>query len=189
MTISRTMACLLAIAAASAVLLTSCNGKASKKETAAPQKETVRTPHTGNPMFIHISAPASLTDNAARTEYILSHYWDKVSLRDSLWINSYKEMDMAIVRFLSLARANPDQKVSEKAIRDMVNLMQTEATPKVYDMMSGILDKYLYGPNSELRNDRYYTIILNEQLKNPNLSPAQKATAREKLHTITKSRQ
>ena len=74
MTISRTMACLLAIAAASAVLLTSCNGKASKKETAAPQKETVRNPHTGNPMFIHISAPASLTDNAARTEYILYDY-------------------------------------------------------------------------------------------------------------------
>lgn len=104
MTISRTMACLLAIAAASTVLLTSCNGKASKeKETATPQKETVHNPHTGNPMFIHISAPASLTDNAARTEYILSHYWDKVSLQDSLWVNSYKEMDMAIVRFLSLA--------------------------------------------------------------------------------------
>ena len=98
-------------------------------------------------------------------------------------------MAIEIIRFRSQEIANRDKKVYEKGIRYMGNVRQTEGNPKVYDMMSGILDKYLYGPNTELRNDRYYTIILNEQLKNPNLSPAQKATAREKLHTITKSRQ
>lgn len=188
MTILRTMACLLAAATVSTSLLTSCGDKTSK-DTDAPKKETTRNPRTGTPMFIHVSAPRTLDDNAESIKYVLSHYWDKVTLSDSLWVHSYVDMDMAIVRFLTLANKNPDQKVSEQAIKDMMHLMQVEATPGVYNMMAGILDKYLDMPYSGIHNDNYYIIILNERLKSPNLTDAQKAIVREKLSTIMKNRQ
>jgi len=54
--------------------------------------------------------------------------------------------------------------------------------------MTGLADKYLYDPNSPLRNEELYITVLEEQIADPDLEDIYKVAPRERLRMALKNR-
>lgn len=88
--------------------------------------------------------------------------------------------------FLALAVRNENVAVSREAVRKM--MQGAERNAGVYDMVIGLTDKYLYDPNSPLRNDELYITVLESQIENPALEDIYKVAPRERLKMSLKNR-
>lgn len=132
--------------------------------------------------------PSYIDDEEAVSEYMLMNYWDGTDFADSRWTDYPEIMETAFSRFTALADLSPDADISRKAVRKMMNLLKERATVENYDMMTALADKYLYDPNSPLRNEELYIQVLQAVIENDSLEDIYKVAPRERLHMAMKNR-
>lgn len=165
----------------------SCGRRATAKTVAAvppPAQETAA--HTARTVpFPEI--PSYLSDEEAIAEYAAAHYWDGVDFADASWAESADVLEEGFARFVAVASLAPEASGTE-AVRGMMRRLETHAAPEVYDMMIALADKYLYDPNSPLRNETLYIAVLEAQIADPNLEDIYKIAPRERLRMALKNR-
>ena len=132
--------------------------------------------------------PTYLNGEEEEAGYVLMHFWDGVDFSDESWTEAAETMEEAFARFITVASLYPDMELSKQAVARLMQRLGEEAVPDVYDLMTGLADKYLYDPNSPLRNEELYITVLEEQIADPDLEDIYKVAPRERLRMALKNR-
>lgn len=149
--------------------------------------------HGGNQAPVALSVPlpevpSYIEGEKAAVEYILLHYWDKADLANPAWQSNRESLEESFSLFLTVANNYPDLETSRKAVKNMLNKTDLAAAPDNYWTIIDLADKYLYDPNSPLRNEELYIAVLESQLANPHLEDIYKVAPRERLRMALRNR-
>ncbi|MDR0536540.1 MAG: DUF5106 domain-containing protein [Tannerellaceae bacterium] len=124
--------------------------------------------------FPMITIPSTLLELEDRAAYLTLHYWDNFDFTDTLISRREKMLEQAFVDYIDIF-PHTSQSVVSESIQKM--LKKCEANEKIFDYFTSLYYKYLYDPNSNMRNDEYLIPALEAMLS----SPAQKDKTRPEL--------
>ncbi|MEG1405966.1 MAG: DUF5106 domain-containing protein, partial [Alistipes sp.] len=138
-------ACKLSLLSVLLCTLTACSGQQRPKAATVAQKITVPTP------------PAVLTTPEQKAEFIATHYWDNFDFADTTLISDAGVTEQAFADFVNLLPYVP-----ETLIEKGVDAMMSKATvdSAMYAHFVELSEKYLYDPNSPMRNEEIYIVVL-----------------------------
>lgn len=129
--------------------------------------------------FPYPSIPDTLREATERGRYLLLHYWDNVDFNDTLQVKDADITEQGFVNFIDLI-----PRVTELAVRtgEAGNMVSTDfpdfvkeavgnfvkrafedATAK--EIFEKLVEHYLDDPNSPMRNDRVYALVLEKELR------------------------
>ena len=118
-----------------------------------------------------VSVPTLITDPVERAEYLVKHYWDKFDFKDTTYIHEPQVTEQALSNYIDLMNY-----VSPVAMSSSVKAMmkQTEQDSAMFQYFSEMMEKYLYDPNSPLRNEEMYIAVLEYLTESSSLSDVEK---------------
>lgn len=128
--------------------------------------------------------PQMMTDPQQRAFYYVKHYWDEYSLADTAFIRS-TDTEQLFADFVD-ALKYVDLQESGTALRNMMNLMETDST--AYAHFCFLSEKYFYDPNSPMRNEEYYIPVLEQMLDSHRLTEYEKLRPADQLEQTLKNR-
>ena len=117
--------------------------------------------------FPDISLPAMIRTQQDAANHYAMHFWDRMAdpersfPSDSLLVSGVKreEVEQKYANWLSILDM-VDLKTAEKAIKtlfDKALACETkDSTSNVFETFEELADKYMYDPNSPMRNEEYY---------------------------------
>lgn len=175
----------LSLMGAISVMLMACSCKPTRANGQQEEagcttaNDTVRTPH-----YLRPEIPPMMTEPQQRASYYVSHYWNGYSTVDTAFIHS-GETEQLFADFLNaLQYVSPQE--SETALRNMMSFMEADST--AYAHFCSLSEKYLYDPNSPMRNEDYYITVLEEMLASHRLTEPQKLRPADRLKQARKNR-
>lgn len=128
--------------------------------------------------------PLVMTDSGQRAAYYVQHYWDGYSLADTAFLRS-DATELLYADFIdALQHATPEARSS--ALRAM--MIHAEADSTAYTRFCALSEKYLYDPNSPMRNEDYYISVLEQMLACTRLSETDKLRPADRLKQALKNR-
>lgn len=136
----RTLDILLLLSAVA--LLSSCAGRTG---AGAVQKEARPFPA--------VAVPSVIDEPGERLEYVLNHYWDDFEGVPA------DELEKAMADFTGLMDQAPlavSQKAMEVLFDRICEAEMSDTSAHHYVLMTQMVSKYLYDPNSSVRNEDYY---------------------------------
>ena len=132
---------------------------------------------TVTPKFTRPDAPTMITDPYQRIEYIIRHYWDYFDFADTTYIPTPEITEQAWVDYIDLLfRIAPDK--AQEAMKGMMSKSVQNKTLFLY--FTGMAEKYLYDPNSPVRNEELYIPVLEVMIQSAALDDTEKI--RPQLH-------
>lgn len=102
--------------------------------------------------------PQSLTDPEERSGYLVAHFWDHFDFTDTTLISKPEITEQALADFLNILPYTSSEN-SRKALSNLMESASSDSLMFIHFMK--LAEKYLYDPNSPLRNEEYYISILN----------------------------
>lgn len=175
------------IAMAAAVCMACGRRTALKTGTTAVPSAGERTA-TAKLSVPYPEIPTYLNGEEEEAGYVLTHFWDGVDFSDESWTEAGETLEEAFARFITVASLYPDTGLSKQAVARLMQRLGEKAAPDVYDLVTGLADKYLYDPNSPLRNEELYITVLESQIADPDLEEIYKVAPRERLRMALKNR-
>ena len=146
------------------MLLSACDfsaGKKPAKTQASPDPEKFKVPEV----------PMVLNTPEQRADYLLEHYWDNFNFKNTDLISKPKVSEQAFADFINILLQLPSEK-TDKGIRFLMN--KAEVNGKIYQYFLELSEKYLYDPNSPMRNEVLYDSFLKAALSSDILDAAHK---------------
>ena len=129
--------------------------------------------------------PQMLTTPEQRADFLVNHYWDNVNFADSNYIHHPDITEQAWVDYCDILNHVSLSKAQE-AIRKVID--RTNADKKVFNYITDLADKYLYDPNSPMRNEEYYIPVLEAMVASPVLEEIEKVRPSARLKLAQKNR-
>lgn len=163
-----------------ALVLCSCkSGNAT-----APQDKSARQDTTIQ-AFTLPEVPAMLTAPEQRADFLVRHYWDNVSFADTAFLNKKEVSEQAWVDYCNIMNHVPPA-TAQEAIKGMIK--KTEQNRRMFDYFTELADKYLYDPNSPMRNEEFYIPVLEAMTASHVLSETEKIRPQARLELAQKNR-
>lgn len=161
------------------LLLCACkSGNASNQcENEAP-RDTITT-------FTLPAIPQMMTAPEQRAEFLVKHYWDHVNFADTNYIHHPEITEQAWADYCDILNHVP-LKTAQEAMRKTIE--QTNADKKVFTYITDLADKYLYDPNSPMRNEEFYIPVLDAMLTSPLLEEIEKVRPKARRELAQKNR-
>lgn len=129
-------------------IFNACTGQQTSKT--ATESKLSRT-------FEQVSVPVVLTEPAERSEYLVKHYWDKFDFTDTTYISVPEVTEQALSNYIDLMKyVSPE--VASSSIKQMMH--KAEADSSMFAHFAGLFEKYLYDPNSPVRDETLYISVL-----------------------------
>ena len=142
-------------------LLWSCkSGNASSQTKNEVSQDTIKT-------FTLPAIPQIMVAPEQRAEFLVKHYWDNVNFADTNYIH------------------HPEI-TEQEAIRKTID--RTNVDKKVFAYITDLADKYLYDPNSPMRNEEFYIPVLEAMAASPVLEEIEKVRPKARLELAQKNR-
>ena len=158
---------------------TACsNGQASIKQSKVIETDTITT-------LTLPTIPAMLNTAELRADYLARHYWDNVNFADSNYVHHPEVTEQGWVNFIDILRLVPAS-TADIALKTL--LTQAEKEKKCYMYLTSLADKYLYDPNSPMRNEELYISVLDAMLKSPILDDTEKIRPKARRSLAQKNR-
>ena len=163
-------------------LCTACGNKSHKAQAA-----DIQTTHTDTiSTFTLPSIPAMLTKPEARANYLIEHYWEHTNFADSNYIHHPDMVEQAWVNYIDLMRLVP-YPTAKASLENTFN--DKGKHKKCYLYLMELAEKYLYDPNSPMRNEELYIPVLESILATQVLDDMEKARSKSHLEWVLKNRQ
>lgn len=134
--------------------------------------------------FKMVEVPIIYTTPESRAGFVALHYWDNFDFKDTAYVHLPEITEQAWVDYLQVLSLVP-QEVSSESIRHLIQ--QAEQDSIVFAYFRSLSDKYLYDPNSPLRDEELYISAL-EALLNSSMNHAEKSTLSYRLSMAKKNR-
>ena len=156
--------CLTYIAVTFAVL---CSAYSCGQRAGGEKQEPVQQKIDMLRQFPMVTPPAMVEDQNEKIEYMAMHYWDafmkpEPGFRcDSLHIAGVQkgEVEQKVANFIYMLDMVP-MKVAGKAVARLAQLAEAyelaDSSSNVFESFIILSEKYLYDPNSPMRNEDYY---------------------------------
>lgn len=167
----RTAALLLAL-----LLCASCGGPG--RPAAAERAATVRTYDIPRP-------PAMMTEPEARAAYVAERYWQAFDFRDTTWLSDTTSLEQTFANYLGAVTYAP-RETATASLRDM--LRRSEVEGRMYRRLAELTERYLYDPNSPMRDYELYGSALDAMLASPVLDTLEKIRPAHQREVIGRNR-
>ncbi|PXV58866.1 uncharacterized protein DUF5106 [Dysgonomonas alginatilytica] len=130
-----------------------CNSKplGSKDAKVSTQNQT--------PGFVMVSIPDSLKQPKDRAEYLVNHYWDNFNFSDTSYTHLPEVTEQAFANYIEIL-PHTQKEIADTSINTLLNKAKEEQTGTMYPYFCDLFKKYLYEPNSPLRNDDFYIPVV-----------------------------
>ncbi len=163
------------------MLCASACGARPSSSTAEADADTLRTERS----FELPQVPDVLTNPEDRLDYVVTHYWDRFDFRDTAYIHLPDVTEQALVNYLDLlTRVQPAQ--ADSAFAGMLRSAQAE--PVMYHYMAENIRRYLYDPNSPMRNEDLYASAARYLAQHPEADFAAQSRAVHDLKLVGMNR-
>lgn len=160
-------------------LLCACkSGNASSLNKNDVTQDTIKT-------FTLPSIPPMMTTPEQRAEFLVKHYWDNVNFADTNYIHHPEVTEQAWADYCDILNHVPLE-TAQEAIRKTIE--RTNADKKVFTYITDLADKYLYDPNSPMRNEEFYIPVLDAMLDSPLLEEIEKVRPKARRELAQKNR-
>ena len=166
----------------SLLLITGCkyiHPNESPQANGQTKKDTVLTAG-----YIPPEIPLMMTDPQQRASYHVAHYWDGYALTDTAFIRGGNTEQLFADFIGALQYVSPEE--SSAALKRMMCRM--EADSMAYERFCLLSEKYLYDPNSPMRNEDYYIPVLEQMVASQSLSEVDKIRPADRLKQAHKNR-
>jgi thiol-disulfide isomerase/thioredoxin len=140
-----------------------------------------------SPAETSVTSDISLSENtsAGKVEYLMAHYWDNFPFNDTTLISKPQVSEQAFADFVYLLNNLP----AEMAEKGIVNLMDKAAIcPEMLLYFSKLSEKYLYDPNSPMRNEPLFEYFLHAVIRSPVVDETHKIRPKILLKTVQKNK-
>lgn len=138
-----------------------------------------------NLSFVLPEPPPMLMDNRDKINYVVDNYWMNFNFNDTAYINQPKITEAAFGRYLSvLLRIDSDKAIS--SLKKTINL--SFENQKMFEYFYGMSERYLYNPNSPIRNEELYISVLEEIVNSDKIEATYKIRPKYQLSTAMKNR-
>lgn len=135
--------------------------------------------------FTMVVIPEIFKTPSDRANYLVEHYWDNFDFSDTAYIHLPKITEQAMVDYIDIL-PHANKETAYKAIKN--TLVKAEADSKMNAYFLNIYKKYLYDPNSPLRNEEYYIPVLSYIIEADKTTETDKERADFRLKIILKNR-
>lgn len=161
--------------------LTGCRGNSDKFKNKSA--ETVTTEK--KEIFKLPEIPISLNTPEGRSDYLIRHYWDNFDFNDTLSISNPEAAEQFFVDFIDIS-----SRMSMPTAKEGISIFmqRTSQNLKIQNFFIGLLDKYLYDPNSPMRNEELYIPVLEYLVASPTVKSEDKTRAEYRLEMAMKNR-
>ena len=115
--------------------------------------------------FPFVEVPSLITDSTERMEYSVEHYWDAFFAADGVTDTSAvlgvrtEDVEYGLSTYLGLVSMMPKEE-GQKAVGSLFGMIErkqaADTSGHVYLLMTDLVSKYLYDPNSPLRDEDLY---------------------------------
>lgn len=147
------------------ILCTACGSrKASDNQT-----EDIKSDSTK--IFALPVIPALLNTPESRADYLVRHYWENVDFADTTYLDHREVMEQAWVDYIDIMKLVPEE-TAISAIKQMYK--DAGKKKKVFFFFTDLAEKYLYDPNSPMRNEELYIPVLDAMLESSVLDDTEK---------------
>ena len=166
------------------VSIIGCTSKDNKKQEDVKASEVITDDNVLRD-FDRPVPPVVMTNNQDRAAYMLTHYWDKFNFRDTMYCHAPQITEQAFSNFLNLfpystrvKRTEGVKKLMDYAIEDVV----------MYNYFFKMAERYLYDPNSPMRNDEFFIPFLEHVVSSAKVREEDKIRPRFILNLAYKNR-
>lgn len=167
-------------------IVASCtSSKKTQADVFASEEHTLDQQGIVPDTFVLPAIPATITQPNARSEYLSMHFWDRFDFKNRELIDRTNITEQALVDYINVLNYIPQDKVPQSIA---YTLKKAEADSAVYLYFTTLFDKYLYNPNSPFRNEEFYIPVLENAIKSPMLSDANKSKYDFQLEMARKNR-
>lgn len=165
-------------------LLSSCL-HSNRSESIPDAKEEVRADTSGVSQHDHRpDIPSMMTEPDERANYYVTHYWDRYPVTDTAFVHS-DTTEQLYVDFIN-ALQYIDATKYRLALHNMMSHMEADSI--AYKHFCSLNEKYLYDPNSPMRNESYYIPVLEQMLSSRRITAAEKIRPADRLKQTHKNR-
>lgn len=150
----------------------------SCKESGKNNGAAALPPDAGKkPAFELPEIPMVYTTDKSRNDFLAAHYWDRFDFGDTLLYRQNEEVEQAFANYLEVLTWVSPEKVAvsvDSLLHKAWRADEQQPEKKAYDYFTGQLEHYLYEPNSPVRNDELYLIVLKRILRLSGPEPIRK---------------
>lgn len=157
------------------IFLISCNAKQQHSTSSTPDKK----------VFPMIEIPSIITEPAQRAEYMARHYWDKFDFSDTTYISLPEITEQALANYINILTIIPAGQANS-AIKGM--MAKAEADSAMFAHFCNLYDKYLYDPNSPMRNEELYIPVLETITASTKVDEIEKIRPQHRLDLALRNR-
>lgn len=161
------------------LLLGACkNGNASSQSKNETPQDTIKA--------IKMPAiPQMMTAPEQRADFLAKHYWDNVNFADTNYIHHPEVTEQAWADYCDLLN-HVSLETAQQAMRNVID--RANVDKKVFTYITDLADKYLYDPNSPMRNEEFYIPVLEAMIASPVLNETEKIRPQARLKLAQKNR-
>lgn len=105
--------------------------------------------------FVMVAVPVTLTNPEERAKYLVSHYWDNFDFSDTVYTSLPQVTEQAFANYIEIL-PHTDKETATASIRNVLSSAEKANTVMMYVYFSDLFKKYLYDPNSPLRNEELF---------------------------------
>lgn len=139
------------------------------------------------PSFVMVSIPDSLKQPKDRAEYLVIHYWDNFNFSDTSYTHLPEVTEQAFANYIEIL-PHTEKEIAESSIKVLLGKATKEQTGTMYPYFYDLFKKYLYEPNSPLRNDEFYIPVVRYIINDSVSDEAEKERAKFQLTMMLKNR-
>ena len=147
------------------ILCTACGTRKASDN----QAEDIKSDSTK--IFALPVIPALLNTPESRADYLVRHYWENVDFADTTYLDHREVMEQAWVDYIDIMKLVPEE-TAISAIKQMYK--DAGKKKKVFFYFTDLAEKYLYDPNSPMRNEELYIPVLDAMLESTVLDDTEK---------------
>ncbi len=162
-----------------------CVQACSNNPATPAQKEDLQPFHAKTLPFRLPAIPDNLTVPGQRADYLALHYWDNFDFQDTTGITSPEKTEQILSDYIAILPYVSGQ-IVQASIFEL--LSQAEKEKSMFLFFNGLLEKYLYDPNSPFRDEEYYLHALRFIKASPTLDEIQKTRFTYQLKSVLKNR-
>lgn len=133
--------------------------------------------------FLPPQVPTTIVAPEARRDYLLLNYWNNFDFRDTTLIANAEITEQAFANFMQLSEYTTKW---EEAVCKM--LKASEQDSLMFTYFRGLAEKYMYNPNSPMRNEELYIPVLEYIIRSESINDAEKIRPRYQLEMLRKNR-
>lgn len=138
--------------------------------------------------FPYPAIPATLTNTNERAAYLAEHYWDRYDFADTIIIYNKDVAELGFVNFIDLLPRLDSVTAVKGADAFALKAYGATASGKVAERFEALTEHYLDDPNSPMRNETLYILLLEAQVKTLTARGADATRPEARLTTAKKNR-